>query len=68
LFVGVRFLMFWCLKIYIVTLKLSLVMVSIEQVIFVVPLLALAASLFYNALNIRTSNKNQKMQLQTRHA
>ena len=43
-------------------------MVSLEQVIFVVPLLALAASLFYNALNIRTANKNQKMQLQTRHA
>jgi hypothetical protein len=43
-------------------------MVSIEQVVYVVPILALAASLFYNALNIRTANKNQKMQLETRQA
>jgi hypothetical protein len=43
-------------------------MVSIEQVVYVVPLLALAASLFYNALNLRTANKNQKMQLETRQA
>ena len=43
-------------------------MISIEQVVYAVPLLALTVSIFYYAVNIRTANKNQKMQLETRHA
>jgi hypothetical protein len=43
-------------------------MITVEQVVYVVPVLALTASIFYYALNLRTANKNQKMQLETRHA
>jgi hypothetical protein len=43
-------------------------MVSIEQVVYVVPILALTASILYYALNLRTANKNQQMQLETRQA
>jgi hypothetical protein len=41
-------------------------MVSVEQVIYVVPVLALTASIIYYSLNLRNSNKNQKIAFETR--
>jgi hypothetical protein len=41
-------------------------MVSIEQILYIVPLLALTASILYYAINVRNANKTQKMQLETR--
>ncbi len=43
-------------------------MITVEQVIYVLPILALTASILYYTLNLRTANKNQKMQLETRQA
>ena len=41
-------------------------MVTIEQVIYIVPILALTTSILYYALNLRASNKTQQLQLETR--
>jgi hypothetical protein len=41
-------------------------MVSIEQILYIVPILALTASILYYAINVRNANKTQKMQLETR--
>ena len=41
-------------------------MVSIEQVLYILPLLALTASILYYSINVRNANKTQKMQLETR--
>jgi hypothetical protein len=43
-------------------------MITIEQVVFVIPILALTASILYYALNLRNSNKAQKLQQGTRNA
>lgn len=43
-------------------------MITVEQVIYILPILALTASILYYTLNLRTANKNQKMQLETRQA
>jgi hypothetical protein len=43
-------------------------MITLEQIIYVVPILALAASILYYALNLRTANKTQRLQLETRQA
>ena len=41
-------------------------MVSIEQILYIVPILALTASILYYAIILRNANKTQKMQLETR--
>jgi hypothetical protein len=41
-------------------------MVSIEQILYIVPILALTASILYYAINVRNANKTQQMQLETR--
>jgi hypothetical protein len=41
-------------------------MVSVEQILYIVPILALTASILYYAINVRNANKTQKMQLETR--
>ena len=41
-------------------------MVSIEQILYIVPILALTASILYYAIIVRNANKTQKMQLETR--
>lgn len=41
-------------------------MVSIEQILYFVPILALTASILYYAIIVRNANKTQKMQLETR--
>ncbi len=43
-------------------------MITFEQIIYVVPVLALTASILYYTFNLRTANKNQQMQLETRQA
>jgi hypothetical protein len=43
-------------------------MITLEQVIYIVPILALTVSILYYALNLRTSNKTQQLQLETRQA
>lgn len=43
-------------------------MVTFEQVIYVVPILALTASILYYAMNLRNANKTQHLQLETRQA
>ena len=43
-------------------------MVTLEQFIYVVPVLALTASILYYALNLRVANKTQQLQLETRQA
>ena len=43
-------------------------MITIEQIVYVIPVLALTVSILYYALNLRTSNKTQQMQLETRQA
>jgi hypothetical protein len=41
-------------------------MVSVEQILYIVPILALTASILYYAINVRNANKTQQMQLETR--
>jgi len=41
-------------------------MVSIEQILYIVPILALTASILYYAIILRNANKTQQMQLETR--
>ena len=41
-------------------------MVSIEQILYIVPILALTASILYYAIILRNANKTQTMQLETR--
>ena len=43
-------------------------MVSLEQIIYIVPLFALTASIIYYAINLRNANKTQQQQLETRQA
>ena len=41
-------------------------MVSVEQILYIVPILALTVSILYYAINVRNANKTQKLQLETR--
>ena len=41
-------------------------MVSIDQLLYIVPILALTASILYYSINVRNATKTQKMQLETR--
>jgi len=43
-------------------------MITIEQVIFVIPILALTASILYYTLNLRTANKAQQLNIESRQA
>ena len=43
-------------------------MVSLDQIIYIVPLFALTASIIYYAINLRNANKTQRLQLETRQA
>ena len=43
-------------------------MITIEQIVYVVPILALTVSILYYAIVIQNQNKTQKMQLETRQA
>ena len=43
-------------------------MITLDQVIYILPILALTASILYNALNLRAANKPQQLQLETRQA
>jgi hypothetical protein len=43
-------------------------MFTLEQIIYVVPILGLTASIFYYTLNLRTANRTQQLQLETRQA
>ena len=42
--------------------------IALEQIIYIIPILGLAVSIFYYAIAIRNSNKTQQMQLETRQA
>ncbi|MFC1803065.1 hypothetical protein ACFL0D_03755 [Thermoproteota archaeon] len=41
-------------------------MITVEQIIYVLPVLALTASILYYTMNLRNANKTQQMQLETR--
>lgn len=41
-------------------------MITVEQVLYIVPILALTASILYYSVIVRNSSKTQKMQLETR--
>ncbi len=41
-------------------------MIALEQIIYIVPVLALTASILYYSFNLRSSNKNQKIAYETR--
>ena len=41
-------------------------MISLEQIIYVIPILGLTASILYYAMVFRAANKTQQMQLETR--
>ena len=41
-------------------------MITVEQVLYIVPILALSASMLYYAVIVRNASKTQKMQLETR--
>jgi hypothetical protein len=43
-------------------------MITLDQVIYILPILALTASILYYALNLRAANKPQQLQLETRQA
>ena len=41
-------------------------MITFEQALYVLPILALTVSILYNTINLRNANKTQQMQLETR--
>ena len=43
-------------------------MITIEQVIYVIPILALTASILYYSFNLRTANKAQQLAIESRQA
>jgi len=43
-------------------------MITLEQIVYVVPILGITASIFYYALNLRMANRTQQLQLETRQA
>ena len=43
-------------------------MITLEQIVYIIPIIGLTASIFYYAIVIRNSNRTQQVQLETRQA